>query len=112
MISTINKEEIKYRQRRQLLPRITLGLIELGHSCLLFINYVVRSRNEKKMKYKEKKKVLIIVLITNKYVYLVSPYIYGRPIVSIFGQTAVYRIYTVGREPIGLPEVQYPVFRV
>ena len=32
------------------------------------------------MKNKEKKKVLIIVLITNKYIYLVSPYIYGRPI--------------------------------
>ena len=32
------------------------------------------------MKNKEKKKVLIIVLITNKYIYLVGPYIYGRPI--------------------------------
>ena len=31
------------------------------------------------MKNKEKKKVLI-VLITNKYIYLVSPYIYCRPI--------------------------------
>ena len=31
------------------------------------------------MKNKEKKKVLI-VLITNKYIYLISPYIYCRPI--------------------------------
>ena len=34
----------------------------------------------KEKKNKEKKKVLIIVLITNKYIYLVSPYIYGHPI--------------------------------
>ena len=30
--------------------------------------------------------------------------------VSIFGQTIEYWIYTVSREPIGLPEIQYPVF--
>ena len=48
------------------------------------------------MKYKEKKKVLIIVLITNKYIYLVSPYIYGRPI-------EIY-IYTYNRiEQCALP---------
>ena len=29
--------------------------------------------------------------------------------VSIFGQTTGYRIYTVHREPIRLPEIQYPV---
>ena len=32
--------------------------------------------------------------------------------VSIFGQTAVYKIYTVSREPIRLPEIQYPVFGI
>ena len=32
--------------------------------------------------------------------------------VSIFGQTAVYRIYTVSREPIRLPKIQYPVFGI
>ena len=29
--------------------------------------------------------------------------------VSIFGQTTGYMIYTVSREPIRLPETQYPV---
>ena len=28
--------------------------------------------------------------------------------VSIFEQTIGYRIYTVSREPIGLPDIQYP----
>ena len=32
--------------------------------------------------------------------------------VSIFGQTAVYRIYTVSREQIRLPEFQYTVFGI
>ena len=32
--------------------------------------------------------------------------------VSIFGQTAVYRIYTMSREPIRLPEFQYTVFGI
>ena len=32
--------------------------------------------------------------------------------VSIFGQAAVYRIYTVSREPIRLPEIQHPVFLI
>ena len=32
--------------------------------------------------------------------------------VSIFGQITVYRIYTVSREPIRLPEIQYPVFGI
>ena len=32
--------------------------------------------------------------------------------VSIFGQTAVYRIYTVSREPMRLPEIHYPVFGI
>ena len=32
--------------------------------------------------------------------------------VSIFGQTKGYRIYTVRREPIRLPEIQYPVFGI
>ena len=32
--------------------------------------------------------------------------------VSIFGQTAGYRIYTMSREPIRLPELQYPVFGI
>ena len=31
-------------------------------------------------------------------------------LVSIFGQTTVYKIYTVSKEPIRLPETQYPVF--
>ena len=30
--------------------------------------------------------------------------------VSIFGQTTGYRIKTMSREPIQLPEIQYPVF--
>ena len=29
---------------------------------------------------------------------------------SIFGQTTGHRIYTVSREPIRIPEIQYPVF--
>ena len=32
--------------------------------------------------------------------------------VAIFGQTARYRIYTVSREPIKIPEIQYPVLRI
>ena len=32
--------------------------------------------------------------------------------VSIFGQTTGYRICTVSREPIRLPEMQYPVFGI
>ena len=32
--------------------------------------------------------------------------------VSIFGQTAGCGIYTVNREPIRLPEIQYPVFDI
>ena len=32
--------------------------------------------------------------------------------VSIFGQTTGYRIYTVTRKPIRLPEIQYPVFSI
>ena len=32
--------------------------------------------------------------------------------VSIFGQTTGYSIYTVSREPIRLPENQYPVFGI
>ena len=32
--------------------------------------------------------------------------------VSIFGQTSGYRIYTMGREPIKNPEIQYPVFGI
>ena len=32
--------------------------------------------------------------------------------VSIFGQITGYRIYTVGREPIRLLEIQYPVFGI
>ena len=32
--------------------------------------------------------------------------------VSIFGQTEVYRIYTVSREPMRLPEIQYPVIGI
>ena len=32
--------------------------------------------------------------------------------VSIFGQTTKYRICTVSREPIRLPEIQYPVFGI
>ena len=32
--------------------------------------------------------------------------------VSIFGQTTGYRIYTVSREPIRLPEIRYPVFGI
>ena len=30
--------------------------------------------------------------------------------IKIYGKTTVYRIYTVNREPIRLPEIQYPVF--
>ena len=30
--------------------------------------------------------------------------------ISLSDQTAVYKIYTVSREPIRLPEIQYPVF--
>ena len=33
-------------------------------------------------------------------------------LVSIFGETTVYKIYTVSREPIRLLEVQYPVFGI
>ena len=33
-----------------------------------------------------------------------------KMLVSIFGQTTVYKIYTVSKEPIRLPETQYPVF--
>ena len=33
-------------------------------------------------------------------------------LVSIIGQTTVYKIYTVSREPIRLPEIQYPVFGI
>ena len=32
--------------------------------------------------------------------------------VSVFGQTAVYRIFTVSREPIRLPEIQHLVFGI
>ena len=32
--------------------------------------------------------------------------------VSIFGQTTGYRIYTVSREQIRLPEARYPVFGI
>ena len=32
--------------------------------------------------------------------------------VSIFEQTTGYRIYTVSREPIILPEIQYPLFSI
>ena len=32
--------------------------------------------------------------------------------VSIFEQTAVYRIYIFSRESIRLPEIQYPVFGI
>ena len=35
-----------------------------------------------------------------------------KMLVSIFGQTIVYKIYTVSREPIRLPEIQYPVFGI
>ena len=35
-----------------------------------------------------------------------------KMLVSIFGQTTVYKIYTVSREPIRLPEVQYPMFGI
>ena len=41
--------------------------------------------------------------------YFLSIRVFG---VFIFGQTAVYRIYTVSREPIRLPEFQYPVFGI
>ena len=30
----------------------------------------------------------------------------------MFGQTTGYKIYTVSREPIGLREIQYPVFEI
>ena len=33
-------------------------------------------------------------------------------LVSIFGQTTVYKIYTVSREPIRLLEIQYLVFGI
>ena len=32
--------------------------------------------------------------------------------VSIFGQTTGYRIHTLSREPIRLPEMQHPVFGI
>ena len=32
--------------------------------------------------------------------------------VFIFGQNTGYKIYTVGREPIRLLEIQYPVFGI
>ena len=35
-----------------------------------------------------------------------------KMLVSIFGQTIVYKIYTVSREPIRLLEIQYPVFGI
>ena len=35
-----------------------------------------------------------------------------KMLVSIFGQTTVYKIYTVSREPIRLPEIQYPMFGI
>ena len=35
-----------------------------------------------------------------------------KMLVSIFGQTTVYKIYTVSRELITLPEIQYPVFGI
>ena len=33
-------------------------------------------------------------------------------LISIFGQTTVCKIYTLSREPIRLPEIQYPVFDI
>ena len=33
-------------------------------------------------------------------------------LVSIFGQTTEYKIYTLSREPIRIPEIQYPVFDI
>ena len=33
-------------------------------------------------------------------------------LVSIFGQTTVYKIYTVSRELTRLLEIQYPVFGI
>ena len=32
--------------------------------------------------------------------------------ISTFGQITVCRVYTVSREPLKLPEVQYPVFGI
>ena len=31
---------------------------------------------------------------------------------SIFGQTTGYRIYTVSKKPVRLPEIRYPVFGI
>ena len=36
----------------------------------------------------------------------------AKILVSIFEQTTVYKIYTVSREPIRLPEIKYPVFGI
>ena len=35
-----------------------------------------------------------------------------KSLVSIFGQTTVYRISNVSREPIRLPEIQCPLFGI
>ena len=42
----------------------------------------------------------------------ISLYRVNWTLVSIFGQTTEYMIYTVNREPIRLPEIQYPVFGI
>ena len=69
----------------------------------------------------------IIVLLNTKHwikifeLYFLPTQVFGhfvekisviKMLVSIFGQITVYKIYTVSREPIRLPKIQYPVFGI
>ena len=90
--------------------RVGYELLDSGRGVEQRVGYHKLISNKRKwdncfIKYQTLDVVYVEVLSVNPCKYLES--IVSRS-VSIFGQTAGYRIYTVSREPIRLPEMQYP----
>ena len=59
-----------------------------------------------------KKYFELYFLPTRVFGHFVEKFSVIKMLVSIFGQISVYKIYTVSREPIRLPKIQYPVFGI
>ena len=51
-------------------------------------------------------------LPTRVFGHFVEKFSVSKNVSSIFGQATAYKIYTLSREPIRLPEIQYPVFGI
>ena len=89
--------------------RVEYELLDSGRGAKHRVGYhkLISNKREWNKKYFE-----LYFLPTRVFGHFVEKFSVIKMLVSIFGQITVYKIYTVSREPIRLPKIQYPVFGI